>query len=589
MRAHGSDKRRLAVVAAALLAGAGVVHAETVELRGAWVWGRTCADEAAADKMLRRAASMNLNALYVLVFYDGATAYHRSDLVATSGHVAEGFDPLGHLVREGAKRGIEIHAWFVNGPIRRLTEARVLREHPDWQAVDLAGRKVDWYDLCNPAVRAWQARLMVELAGRYAVRGVHFDYIRFNGMGLSASAAARRAAARDGIDVDALCYAKLPAYGAFHGNPLAEPTTARVLAMFHGGVPAIAVNRLGRGEVFLLNWHAHQNPPRAVHRAVGAILKRLGAAPGGGVGVLDTDLTGEGRYSHRRYADAAAWITSLGYRPKRLRDRDLATPPAGLAIVLPQHYCMTEPQARALVAHVRGGGGAVFLDGPVYAVRDGQAARTLLGFRRMGRYFKGERVLSAAAAGKDLAGLVPAGGRELTVEAERDKLRAWNRWRKDQVTRLVADVHRQVEKLRRDCLVTAAVFRTRDSADRVAQDWPRWLREGLVDYAIPMSYVATAAELKEHFAWWKTFDPKLERTIPAVGAFRIGVDLPPADRAARIAEQIDCCRRQGARGFVMFVLAKIDDETAAALGRTALKGKARPYAPGQQGGRRPLR
>ena len=116
------------------------------------------------------------------------------------------------------------------------------------------------------------------------------------------------------------------------------------------------------------------------------------------------------------------------------------------------------------------------------------------------------------------------------------------------------------------------VFRTRDSADRVAQDWPRWLREGLVDYAIPMSYVATAAELKEHFAWWKTFDPKLERTIPAVGAFRIGVDLPPADR-----------------GFVMFVLAKIDDETAAALGRTALKGKARPYAPGQQGGRRPLR
>jgi len=92
MRAHGSDKRRLAVVAAALLAGAGVVHAETVELRGAWVWGRTCADEAAADKMLRRAASMNLNALYVLVFYDGATAYHRSDLVATSGHVAKGFD-----------------------------------------------------------------------------------------------------------------------------------------------------------------------------------------------------------------------------------------------------------------------------------------------------------------------------------------------------------------------------------------------------------------------------------------------------------------------------------------------------------------
>lgn len=559
---------------------AGQPPAETVELRGAWLWGADCADQAAADKMLHRAGLLRLNALFVLTFYHGATTCHRSDLADMDPRIAKGFDPLGYLVADGRKRGIEIHAWFVNGPIRRLKEARVLREHPDWQAIDLAGRKVDWYDLCNPAVRDWQAKLMVEVARRYGVRSVHFDYIRFDGGSIPGTPVARKLAAQAGIDVDALIQPSLPVCGSFHGNPLAEPTTARVLAAFDDGVPAIAVNGLGRGEVFLFNWHAQQATPLAVHRALDAVLRHLGAKPGAAVGILNSDHNAT-RYGRQPYERCAEWVASLGYRPQTVKDDQLAKLPAGAPVVLPNHYLMTDEQARALLAHVEAGGGAVFIDGPVFALRKGEAARKLLGFERPGRYFQAERTLQIVQDAGKGAELIPSGGPQRSLEAQRAAWRKWHQWRKDQVTLLVADVRRRVRAARKDCLVTAAVFRTKDAADHVAQDWPRWLAEGLVDYAIPMSYVQTPAELEQHFGWWKSFDAKLAAIIPAVGAFRIGKGKPPGQRARLIAEQIDVCRKQGAHGVVLFNLESLDDETAEALGRTAFAERAGPYAPGR--------
>lgn len=568
---------RSAVLAVLLAAGAAAAE-KPAELRGAWVWASRCADANAADALLARAEMMNLNALFPLIFYDGATAYHRSDLLPMNRRVAEGFDPLGHLVTRGRTLGIEVHAWFVNGPIRRLGETWVLREHPDFQAVNTAGRKVDWYDLCNPAVRTWQTKLMVELAGRYDVRGVHFDYIRFGAPNVSVSPAARKAAAGDGLDLAALCYARLPAFGHFHGNPLAEATTARVVAKFHDGVPAIAVNRAGQGEAVLFNWHADVGAPRAVDQALRAALERLGAKRGGRLAVLRSAVTAK-RYGYGAFGAISAWLKALGFRPRAVSDEQLAKLPGGAIVVLPKHYLMTDEQAGHLLRHVEAGGKALFIDGPVFAMRKSEAARKLLGFARQGKYFIGERLLLAAPEVNDRLQLVPDGGPELSIDAEVRKLRKWNRWRKDQITKLVAAVHAEVKKRRKDCLVTAAVFRTEAGTDRAAQDWPRWLREGILDYAVPMSYVKTPEDLAEQFAWWKTFDPKLERTIPAVGVFKIGTGAPPAERARLIGEQIAVCRRQGARGLVMFNLSSIDDATARALGQTVLKGKVKAYVP----------
>ncbi len=565
-----------AAVCLAALAGALSAAEPPVELRGAWLWGRTCRDAASADRMLDRAGRMHLNALYVLTFYNGGTVYHRTDLAATNGTVAEGFDPLGHLVAEGRRRGIEVHAWFVNGPIRNLDRAKVLRDHPDFQAVNLAGRKVDWYDLCNPGVRDWQAKLMADVAGRYAVRSVHFDYIRFGNSSMCGSPAARRAAAEAGIDADLLTFPRLPAVGDFKGNPLAEPTTAEVLAEFDGNVPAVAVNPLGKGRVVLLNWHADQGTPAAVDAAVARALRLLGAQKSLHVHLLRSKVNAV-KYGYRGCEVAARWLRGLGARLKLVGDDGLADLPAGAVVVLPKHYLMPADQAEALVAHVSAGGGALFLDGPVYAMKH-EPARKLLGFARSGKYFSGERVLRASEANGRWK-LVPTGGPEIDTAAVARTRRAWKAWCKEQVTKLVVEAGRTVKQRRDECLITAAVFQSPEAADGVCQDWPRWLREGLVDYVVPMSYVPTAKELARRFAWYKQIDPDLARIIPAVGVTKIDAKLSPADRAARIAEQVAVCRDQGSRGVVLFNLESLRDETAAILGREVFPGKAVPYRP----------
>ncbi|MGE4619839.1 MAG: family 10 glycosylhydrolase [Planctomycetota bacterium] len=65
----------------------------------------------------------------------------------------------------------------------------------------------------------------------------------------------------------------------------------------------------------------------------------------------------------------------------------------------------------------------------------------------------------------------------------------WDQWRRDQVTELVREIRREVRKSDRSALLTAAVYRTPEIAyQRVRQDWPRWLRLGLIDAVFPMQY-----------------------------------------------------------------------------------------------------
>lgn len=552
----------------AVLAAEGGAAGDKVELRGAWVWGRSCSDQDKADKMLARAERMNLNTLYFLSFYDGATVCHQSEMVPMNRRVAEGFDPLAYVLERARAKNMEVHVWFVNG---ESSGGPIFRENPQWRAMNLVGKRIDWFDFCQPAVRQWQAQLMTEVLENYNVDGVHFDYIRFPRQDVCTCPVCRRQAAAEGIQIGELVYPALPAWGYYEGNPVVKPTTARVLAAFDDGVPAVAVNPIGGGEVILFNWHADRNTPKAIHTAMRRALVRLGATMGKGVCVLDSDVNAE-RYGSGPYYAGVDLVEALGFRAERVEDDGLADLPTAAVVLLPKHYMMTQRQAAQLLAHVRAGGGAMFLDAPVYAMET-EVARELLGFRRVGEYFSGDRLLLPTAA-KDNFVPIYRGRRKISRQSERAKGEKWIQWREDQITRLVADVSRRAGRQ-----VTAAVFCTPDGAEAVLQDWPRWLHEGLLDYAVPMAYVESADELKGMLAWWKILDPALTRIVPGIGATRIIRDSPAAEAAELIARQIDLCRQAGARGFVLYNLEGIDDETAAALGRDAITGNPRPYRP----------
>ena len=570
--------RRIAVAATVLLCVCALAPAaeQPVELRGAWTHPTSWKTQADADRMLDRADAMNLNALFMLVYYYGGQAAYRTDLAPMLEGVEDGFDPLGYAVAEGGKRGIEVHAWFVNGPGRTRKGEGPLEKRPEWKAMDLMGRRIDWFDLCRPEVRAYQARLMLDCLKRYPVASLHFDYIRFPGrQAVCACPECRRLCREEsGVDLDTLRFTDLPAIGEVDGNPLAQPTTVRTLVRFENSEPALAIHDLGKGRVVLLNWKPHRWCPVAVATAVKRLLAERGVKEGDRVLALDHSSNKDRRW--QRYQEAQGWAAALGYVAKRATDEHLTALPPGAAVFMEGFYDMPDEAAEHLTRHVEAGGVAVFMDGPVFAVNRRESARQLLGFKRSGKYFKGVKELHVTDAGADL---VPHGKRSLDLDTVRADWAKWTQWRKDQISDLVRKVAEGGPGVRPGALVTAAVFRTKEAAESVHQDWPRWHREGWCDYVIPMSYVETPEELDAHFGWWKQLDPPLARIIPAVGAFKIAPDLKGEARAAEIGKQVAVCRRHGARGVCLFVLKAIDDATATALGRTVFPGKAKPYRP----------
>ena len=569
--------RRLALAAALLFLTVGAPAAATgaerpVELRGAWAHATHWKTKADADRMLDRAEAMHLNAVYLLVYYWGGQAAYRTDLAPLLGGVPDGFDPLAYAVAEAHRRGIQMHAWFVNGAYHTRDGNGILDERPEWRAVDLAGRRTGWFDLCRPAVRAWQADLMLDCLRRYPLDGLHFDYIRFDNKTVCACPGCRERLRNEaGFDLESLRYPELPALGNVSGNPLLEPTTARVLARFENGDPAVAVNDLGKGRVVLLNWHTHRWCPLAVATGLERLLAERGVEPGGRVFALASEGMGDRRSTY--FQIGRDLMRGWGYEVDKVTDASLADLPAGAAVVMHGIYDMPDAVAEDLLAHVEAGGVAVVSDGPVRAVNRHASARQLLGFNRTGRYFSGWKEMHPT---NPPSRYLPVSDRDLDLAAEKAKWAFWDRWRMDQVTDLVRRVAEGAGTIRPEAAVTAAVFRTPAHAEDVLQDWPRWHRDGLCDYVMPMAYNATLDGFEEHFPAWRKVTPTFERIVPGIGAHRIAPEQTGEARAAEIGNQVEACRRRGAPGVCLFVLNAIDDATAEALGRTVFRGEAAP-------------
>jgi uncharacterized lipoprotein YddW (UPF0748 family) len=108
-------------------------------------------------------------------------------------------------------------------------------------------------------------------------------------------------------------------------------------------------------------------------------------------------------------------------------------------------------------------------------------------------------------------------------------------------------------------MITAAVFTPRASADRVYQDWPRWLREGLVDYVLPMAYTPHNSQLAKQIQDWQAVAPRLDRIVP-------GLCLSQADSQdaygyrdiSLIFAQYRMCQEAGARGVNFYALDNTD-------------------------------
>ncbi|HRZ87166.1 MAG TPA: family 10 glycosylhydrolase [bacterium] len=138
------------------------------------------------------------------------------------------------------------------------------------------------------------------------------------------------------------------------------------------------------------------------------------------------------------------------------------------------------------------------------------------------------------------------GADPLKPMAANDTMQQWDGWRRDQITELVRDVRKTIDRRGVPAKLSTAVVCWADRAYLSAfQDWRRWLEERTVDFICLMNY---------------SYDDRLARYITATGmAFRgdrqiyIGLGAYMlADRRPVLYRQIDDCVKLKADGIALF-------------------------------------
>lgn len=184
------------------------------EVRALWVVRHTMTSPEAVIGMVRRAKENGFTDLVVQVRGRG-DAYYQSQLEPRAEDLASqpaSFDPLAVAIDEAHRLGIKVHAW-INIYLVANTETlpgnkdHLIYKHPEWLMVP-QGLAATLYDVdphtpeylqrivsytranrseleglyaspANPEVKENLFNIWMEVAAKYEVDGLHFDYVRY--------------------------------------------------------------------------------------------------------------------------------------------------------------------------------------------------------------------------------------------------------------------------------------------------------------------------------------------------------------------------------------------------------------------------
>ncbi len=556
-----------------LLLSTGASAAQTPELRGVWMHATQVKTRAEADAAVARIERARFNAVFLLVYYWGGEVFFLSDLAPVGAGVEPGYDPLAYMVEKCHERHIQVHAWFVNGAHGAPEPRNILSRHPDWAVKDGTGWTT-WYDLGKPEVRRFQSDLMIECLRRYNVDGIHFDYIRYGPHECYCDYCQNEFAMRYGGKLLTDEQRKtFPTGAGITGNPLTSPTTATVLATFSDGTPAISLNALGKGAVLLLNWHAENEMPPAVAETVKLMLD-LWTVAGTWPVHLTTTQENTREYGTESYEATRAALRRLGHTVKAIPVDQIGALPPGAALAFPAVYIIPPAVADDLEQFVKRGGMMLMIDGPTKSMHLAPI-RHITGFAQTGKYIHRDDIIQSTGRSP----IAPRGTHQLDVLQWKYRMQRWAEFRKSGVTDLVRDVYRRAKKIKPKAQVTAAVMNSLESANAAYQDWPRWLREGTIDYVVPMAYTEDMIELQQQIAGWRTLDRQLERIIPGLSIYQKTAGQTITRKLDLIRDQQRLCRQQGAHGNMYFSLQYLNDPLIDLFRTELYPAVAPPYIP----------
>lgn len=189
-------------------------NAVSGEVRALWVVRNTLTSPERIHRMVENARSAGFNTLIVQVRGRG-DAYYRSRWEPRASELKAqppDFDPLAETIAAAHQQGLKVHAWLNTNLLANLdalpdAPKHVYNAHPEWLAVPRAlaselyaisprdaryrQRIVEWSKAnrgelegvyvgpANPKVRNHIYRIWMDIVSKYAVDGMHFDYVRF--------------------------------------------------------------------------------------------------------------------------------------------------------------------------------------------------------------------------------------------------------------------------------------------------------------------------------------------------------------------------------------------------------------------------
>ena len=122
----------------------------------------------------------------------------------------------------------------------------------------------------------------------------------------------------------------------------------------------------------------------------------------------------------------------------------------------------------------------------------------------------------------------------------------WGEWRRDLLTSLAEEIGEEARRLKPDMCVSLAAWPQLDDArDAYGQDWPRWVREGTLDFVCPMDYTKDEEELAGLLHQQVAATQGQIPLYAGLGAYRL-------KSASDLTRQVQAARGAGADGFVAF-------------------------------------
>jgi uncharacterized lipoprotein YddW (UPF0748 family) len=142
----------------------------------------------------------------------------------------------------------------------------------------------------------------------------------------------------------------------------------------------------------------------------------------------------------------------------------------------------------------------------------------------------------------------PFGADSLKNEKKEWFEKTWSDFRRGEITRFVEKIGRKIRSVNKDIVFSAAVWADMDVANNeVLQEWPKWLKQGYLDLAVPMNYATDN----------KVFERRIRDALSALGdsvspkRIVMGISLYNQN-AASMYEKLEICRKFQLIGISFF-------------------------------------